>query len=72
VPTVGAWLRGSFGDLNLCADTAAHNKKVVSAAITALVASFIAFLLQTDIEVFVNATTDSIERTVCATLTAIG
>src|SRR6185436_1545547 len=45
VPTVGAWFRGSFAFLKVCADTAAHSTNMTSAVNSALVASLIAFLL---------------------------
>ena len=41
-------IAGSFGDLKVCADTAAHSTNETSAAISALFASLIAFLLRNE------------------------
>ncbi len=57
MPTAGDWFRGSSGDLKVCADTTAHNTNVTSAAISALVASLIAFLLRNEYRsLIMNAT----------------
>src|ERR671912_260891 len=51
VPTVGAWLRGSFSGLSVWAVTADTSRVVASAAKSALLANLIAFLLRNE---FIN------------------